>query len=185
MESQESGQVIPSPRTGQHFARNVRRRREARGISQDAVVAAMREAGWDEFNSMALSRVEKGTRRAGVDEALAIAAILETTLEWLIAAPASTDLADEVFETKRRFEAARADAAAALEELDAAHQDCVELTDRKSLDWALGQLQESLSPNLVEELHHALKRIEEYSKTPLSQTLYELEASLSRRQRRR
>lgn len=77
------------------FGSRVRLVREARGLSQRELARLLTEAGY-RIDASAITRVERGERAARLPEAVAIAAVLETTVGELLGesdAPASRRLA--------------------------------------------------------------------------------------------
>lgn len=70
------------------FRTNMRRDREARGWTQGELARALGEAGWPTLaHQTTLARLESGQRPPRLDEATAIAAVLDTTLDRLLSAP--------------------------------------------------------------------------------------------------
>lgn len=63
---------------------NMREQRDRRDLSQEALAEKVAEAGVPDFNQMALSRIEAGTRHISLAEARAIAQAFETSVEELL-----------------------------------------------------------------------------------------------------
>lgn len=63
---------------------NMREQRDRLGLSQEALAEKVAEAGVPDFNQMALSRIEAGTRHISLAEARAIAEAFEMTVEGLL-----------------------------------------------------------------------------------------------------
>jgi transcriptional regulator with XRE-family HTH domain len=70
---------------GQTFAREVRRLRELRGFSQTDLAAQLREQYGLKFHQATIDRVEKGVRPCRLDEVYALADILGSTLDDMLA----------------------------------------------------------------------------------------------------
>lgn len=66
------------------FARNVRRRREAIGVSQGMVAAIMLSYGFRTWRQTTLAKVEAGERAVKLDEAFALAEIYDISLDDLL-----------------------------------------------------------------------------------------------------
>lgn len=70
------------------FADELRRHREASGISQSELAAKVRGHGLDYFSQTTVSRIEKGTRPPRIAEGEAIARVFGVGLEQLLAGDA-------------------------------------------------------------------------------------------------
>src|SRR5262245_35062428 len=68
------------------FAYRLKELRAARGLSQTMLALMVTESGTP-LNKAALLRIEKGERGLSLDEALAIAAVLETTPAYMLTPP--------------------------------------------------------------------------------------------------
>lgn len=68
------------------FAENIRRWRERKGLSQDALAAGMTDFGFP-FHQATIYKIEKGERPVRIVEALALAALLDQYLYDLIDPP--------------------------------------------------------------------------------------------------
>lgn len=165
----------PNPGTAQHFAHNTRRRREQLGLSQEGVVRTMRQAGWKDFNAMALSRIEKGARRVGVDEALAIASILEVDLMWLVSPSPTAVLAEQVFDARRMYETAQLQVEGSIEKLRAAKNICSAVVDDQRTVTAIEDLKGTLPPRQFSELREALDQLATFDRTQVIDALRELD----------
>ncbi|QNK52348.1 helix-turn-helix transcriptional regulator [Dermacoccus sp. PAMC28757] len=66
------------------FARNVRRRREAIGVSQGMVAKIMFSYGFRSWRQTTLAKVEAGERAVKLDEAFALAEIYAISLDDLL-----------------------------------------------------------------------------------------------------
>jgi transcriptional regulator with XRE-family HTH domain len=72
------------PRVRHIAGENVRRVRQARGLSQRGLVARMNALGFENWHPATAHGVEKGTRQIPLDELLAIAVCLDTDLASLL-----------------------------------------------------------------------------------------------------
>ncbi|CAL8977372.1 hypothetical protein PROP_02178 [Propionicimonas sp. T2.31MG-18] len=70
---------------GRTFAREVRRLRELRGLSQTDLAAQLRERYGLKFHQATIDRVEKGARPCRLDEVYALAEVLGSTLDDMLA----------------------------------------------------------------------------------------------------
>lgn len=70
--------------TAQIFGANLRRMREWRGWSQSELARQMQEAGWPKYSQVAVSRTEEGSRVVRLDEAIAIARVMERRVDDLL-----------------------------------------------------------------------------------------------------
>jgi len=70
---------------GHRFAREVRRLRELRGLSQTDLAAQLREQYGLKFHQATIDRVEKGVRPCRLDEVYAVAEVLGSTLDDMLA----------------------------------------------------------------------------------------------------
>lgn len=70
---------------GQTFAREVRRLRELRGLSQTDLAAQLREQYGLKFHQATIDRLEKGVRPCRLDEVYALAEILGSTVDDMLA----------------------------------------------------------------------------------------------------
>lgn len=68
------------------FAENIRRWRERRGLSQDALAQQMADLGFP-FHQATIYKIEKGERPVRVVEALALSALLDQNISDLTAGP--------------------------------------------------------------------------------------------------
>lgn len=66
------------------FVQNMREQRDRLNLSQEALAEKVAEGGVPDFNQMALSRIEAGTRHISLAEARAIAEAFETSVEELL-----------------------------------------------------------------------------------------------------
>lgn len=78
---------------GQTFAREVRRLRELRGLSQTDLAAQLREQYGLKFHQATIDRVEKCVRPCRLDEVYALAEVLGSTVDDMLADWSSTDSA--------------------------------------------------------------------------------------------
>lgn len=76
-------------RAGVWLGRNIRERREALGLSQNDVAAAMTARGHP-WHQVTVYRVERGGRTVEVHEALALAELFDTSVLSLVGQPEST-----------------------------------------------------------------------------------------------
>lgn len=74
---------------GAIFGGNMKRLREMKGWSQSELARQMNEHGWPKYSQVAVSRTEDGSRIVRLDEALAIANLLDTTVNHLVSRPDS------------------------------------------------------------------------------------------------
>jgi transcriptional regulator with XRE-family HTH domain len=75
-------------RVSQIFRQRLRETRQARGgLSQGELAARMREAGHPTIDKAAVLRIEKGTRGVSLDEALALASVLNAVPAQLFTPP--------------------------------------------------------------------------------------------------
>lgn len=70
---------------GQTFAREVRRLRELRGLSQTDLAAQLREGYGLKFHQATIDRLEKGARPCRLDEVYALAEVLGSTVDDMLA----------------------------------------------------------------------------------------------------
>lgn len=68
------------------LAANFRAARARRGLSQEAVAARMRALGYGKWRYQTVGVVEKGERRLTAEEIMALAWVLETSIQALMAA---------------------------------------------------------------------------------------------------
>ena len=91
---------------GQTFAREVRRLRELRGLSQTDLAARLRERYGLKFHQATIDRVEKGVRPCRLDEVYALAEVLGSTVDDMLADWSSAESAfrelDQYREAGRR-----------------------------------------------------------------------------------
>lgn len=66
------------------FVENMKSERARLGLSQDALAEKVAEHGVPDFNQVALSRIEAGTRQLGLGEARAIAAALGGNVDEMV-----------------------------------------------------------------------------------------------------
>ena len=66
------------------FARNVRRRREAIGVSQHLVATILWRYGFSTWRQTTLAKIEAGRRAVKLDEAFALAALYEISVDDLL-----------------------------------------------------------------------------------------------------
>ena len=78
---------------GQTFAREVRRLRELRGLSQTDLAAQLRERHGLKFHQATIDRLEKGVRPCRLDEVYALAEVLGSTVDDMLADWSSADSA--------------------------------------------------------------------------------------------
>ena len=78
---------------GQTFAREVRRLRELRGLSQTDLAAQLRERHALKFHQATVDRVEKAQRPCRLDEVYALAEVLGSTVDDMLADWSSADSA--------------------------------------------------------------------------------------------
>jgi hypothetical protein len=71
----------PTPRSEQEFSRAVARERLRRGWSQDRLVEELSKGGGLKIHQTGITRIEAGTRRVRLDEAIAIARVLDIDLQ--------------------------------------------------------------------------------------------------------
>lgn len=83
------------------FARRMREEREHKGISQAHVSMQLALFSGVKVDSTAITRIEKGTRRISLDEAVGIAEALDVSLDYLLE-PAPTSDLDEQIEVARK-----------------------------------------------------------------------------------
>lgn len=73
----------PDAEVEQWFAANAKAAREAAGLSQESVAAAMRERGHEAWKQQTVTKVENGGRRVLLAEARGLAAVLGVSDEQL------------------------------------------------------------------------------------------------------
>jgi|BarGraNGADG00212_1021973.scaffolds.fasta_scaffold34843_2 transcriptional regulator with XRE-family HTH domain len=78
---------------GQAFAREVRRRRERRGLSQTDLALQLRNRYGLKFHQATIDRVEKAARPCRLDEVYAIAEVLGSTVDDMLDDWSTTDRA--------------------------------------------------------------------------------------------
>ena len=78
---------------GQTFAREVRRLRELRGLSQTDLAARLRDRYGLKFHQATIDRLEKGVRPCRLDEVYALAEVLGSTVDDMLADWSSADSA--------------------------------------------------------------------------------------------
>ncbi|HML50895.1 MAG TPA: helix-turn-helix transcriptional regulator [Propionicimonas sp.] len=78
---------------GQTFAREVRRLRDLRGLSQTDLAAQLRERYGLKFHQATIDRVEKGARPCRLDEVYALAEVLGSTVDEMLADWSSAEAA--------------------------------------------------------------------------------------------
>jgi transcriptional regulator with XRE-family HTH domain len=78
---------------GQAFAREVRRRRELRGLSQTDLALQLRDRYGLKFHQATIDRVEKAARPCRLDEVYAIAEVLGSTVDDMLDDWSTTDRA--------------------------------------------------------------------------------------------
>ena len=78
---------------GQTFAREVRRLRELRALSQTDLAAQLRERHGLKFHQATIDRLEKGVRPCRLDEVYALAEVLGSTVDDMLADWSSADSA--------------------------------------------------------------------------------------------
>lgn len=66
------------------FGANLKRMREWRGWSQSELARQMQDAGWPKYSQVAVSRTEEGTRSVRLDEAIALAQVLDRKIDDLL-----------------------------------------------------------------------------------------------------
>lgn len=71
------------------FGENQRRLRIEKDWSQSELARQMQEYGWTKYSQVAVSRTEDGERMVRLDEGLALASVLETTLNVMVTPPES------------------------------------------------------------------------------------------------
>lgn len=112
----------PADRPEDVFARRMREVRTDRGLSQSQVAAALADHGI-KVDPTAVTRMEKATRAVRLDEASAVAQVLDVPLPMLLSDAPSRE--EAVRQAKRAWTAAVGDAARArgvLAEAEAAEQ---------------------------------------------------------------
>ena len=75
------------------FAKQLRATRKDRGLTQTALAELMREAGYPTMSKDAIGRIEAGTQRVPLDEALAFAQLLNVSPAHLLSPSGDTYLA--------------------------------------------------------------------------------------------
>lgn len=84
------------------FGQNLKQIREDKGWSQSELARQMKARGWDTYSQVAISRTEDGVRSVRLDEALALAEVLEIELTDFISADMTeTELKTAVQNTRR------------------------------------------------------------------------------------
>lgn len=100
----ESDQRADKPaRDDLRFARNMVAYREARGMTQKDLVAALQSQGWTSVYQNTISRIEKGDRPVRYGEALAIARVFEVSVEKFTLTPTESRLAIELATVRQRY----------------------------------------------------------------------------------
>lgn len=70
--------------TASRFARNVRARREVRGMSQGDLAQAVADQGHPSFRQQTIAEIESGNRQVKLDEAVALSRALGISLDSLM-----------------------------------------------------------------------------------------------------
>ncbi|WP_020170847.1 helix-turn-helix domain-containing protein [Gordonia polyisoprenivorans] len=100
----ESDQTADKPaRDDLRFARNMVAYREARGMTQKDLVAALQSQGWTSVYQNTISRIEKGDRPVRYGEALAIARVFGVSVEKFTLTPTESRLAIELAMMRQRY----------------------------------------------------------------------------------
>lgn len=137
------------------FGENQRRRRFEKGWSQSELARQMQEYGWKKYSQVAVSRTEDGERMVRLDEGLALASVLGTTLDRMTVPPDSfatwvQDLkvsGDKLVDTAKRLN----DAARGYEEL---RRKIISDVERISYMASKQKAVKSLRDALEHEIHH-------------------------------
>lgn len=87
---EQGGDVGP---LGQVFAKEIRRRRELRGLSQTDLALLLRERYGLKFHQATIDRVEKRTRPCRLDEVYAIAEVLGSSVDDMLDSWSTTERA--------------------------------------------------------------------------------------------
>lgn len=77
-------------RINENFGGNVRARREALGWSQSELARRMNDVGWPKYSQITVARTEDSTRGTRLDEALALAHVLEVDVPAMLQPPGHT-----------------------------------------------------------------------------------------------
>jgi transcriptional regulator with XRE-family HTH domain len=119
----------PPDMTDQRFAQNLRAAREHAGLSQAALAAEMVASGYP-FHQQTIARIEGGTQRVRLAEALALARSVRTSLDALARPAGLARDAYRILDAARRVRAARRDLASATGRLAAESADLERLLER-------------------------------------------------------
>ncbi|UXN30696.1 helix-turn-helix transcriptional regulator [Glutamicibacter sp. M10] len=137
------------------FGENQRRRRYEKGWSQSELARRMQDYGWTKYSQVAVSRTEDGERMVRLDEGLALASVLETTLDRMTVPPDSfaTWIQDLKASGEKMVDAAKKlnDAARGYEDLRHA---IIYNIETISLDASKQKAVKSLRESLENEIHH-------------------------------
>ena len=77
--------------------KRLRQRRESHGWSQSELARRMVDAGWSNYRQMTVSRTEDEARTPRLDEAVALAKVLQVPFTWLVDGDENTDLYSKGF----------------------------------------------------------------------------------------
>jgi transcriptional regulator with XRE-family HTH domain len=113
----------------QRFAQNLRAAREHAGLSQAALAAEMAEMGYP-FHQQTIARIEGGSQRVRLAEALALARSVRTSLDALARPAGLAREAYQILDSARRVRAARRDVAEGAARLAAEKADLARLLRR-------------------------------------------------------
>jgi transcriptional regulator with XRE-family HTH domain len=105
-------------RPEQTFARRMRELREELGVPQSHIANVLKLMHGIELDPSAITRIEKGTRKLRLDEAVAIAKVLERTVDEMLRPTLPPD--EQLRQAEDYVEPARWRAAAAVAEWEVA-----------------------------------------------------------------
>ncbi|WP_218220244.1 helix-turn-helix transcriptional regulator [Nesterenkonia sp. Act20] len=143
-----------------YFSQNLRERRVEQGLSQDALAELMQEQGFEGFNQMTVSRLEKGTRPVRLSEARALAFLLQTSTEQMSMPTEEVSAINDVFAAADAIETLYASVADL--KIDAVNQRAVGQDALRRFDEFIGSDQLILPPRTRHKLSESRRIIQEF-----------------------
>lgn len=151
------------PRAGianERFAANVRRLREAAGLSQGEVARRMAGRDWP-YYQQTVARVEDGRRKPGIGEAQALASILGATVEQMTLPGEEAEAVIVLERAAESAERAWLQIALSANDLLSAQRDIRRVTDAaRAADWygsdSVRRLAEGAAQALARDPHDAV-----------------------------
>ncbi|PWF82015.1 helix-turn-helix transcriptional regulator [Kocuria rosea] len=159
------------------FIESVRRLREEKGWSQGELARRIQAAGVEGFHQTTVSRIEKGERPVRLGEARALAHILGTSVDRMVA----PDLREgRITAVEAQFWAIHEDA----EKIERLAQD-VAWNDRRLRDAVstLSRIDDWADADLAKRAAEQLSRAESYLATPLEEQLHALISTALQKER--